>query len=93
MPAGDEAIRAYEATTDGRLWYNSSASLSSSALTGLDEPFEGRHFDRGIMVLWVSWYVRLKTGARALARPTGLAAVKGGRRFALKSAFKDVTFQ
>jgi hypothetical protein len=21
------------------------------ALTGLDEPFEGRHFDRGIMVL------------------------------------------
>jgi hypothetical protein len=63
------------------------------ALTGLDEPFEGRHFDRGIMVLYVSWYVRPKTGARALARPTGHAAVKSGRRFALKSAIKDVTFQ
>jgi hypothetical protein len=30
---------------------------------GLDELFGGRHFDREVIVLCVSWYLRFKLGA------------------------------
>ena len=33
---------------------------------GLDEPFEGRHFDRKIIVLCVRWYLRFKLSFRDL---------------------------
>ena len=34
---------------------------------GLDELFEGRHFDREIIVLCVRWYLRFKLSFRDLA--------------------------
>jgi transposase-like protein len=33
---------------------------------GLAEPFEGRHFDREIIVLCVRWYLRFKLSFRGL---------------------------
>ena len=33
---------------------------------GLDEPFEGRHFDREIIVPCVRWYLRFKPSFRDL---------------------------
>jgi transposase-like protein len=33
---------------------------------GLDELFEGRHFDREIIVSWVRWYLRFKLSFRDL---------------------------
>ena len=59
------------------LWCNSLASLSCppsgeveggamAGFPGLDELFEGRHFDREIIVLCVRWYLRFKLSFRDL---------------------------
>ena len=37
-----------------------------AGLLGLDELFEGRHFDREINVLCVRWYLRFKLSFRDL---------------------------
>ena len=37
-----------------------------AGLLGLDELFEGRHFDREIIVLSVRWYLRFKLSFRDL---------------------------
>jgi hypothetical protein len=38
-----------------------------AGLPGVDELFEGRHFDREIIVLCVKWYLRFKLSFRDLA--------------------------
>lgn len=35
---------------------------------GLDELFEGRHFDREVIILCVRWYLRFELSFRALAK-------------------------
>ena len=35
---------------------------------GMDELFEGRHFDREIIVLCVRWYLRFKLSFRVLVQ-------------------------
>ena len=37
-----------------------------SKLRGLDQPFNGRHFDRDVIVLCVRWYLRYKLSLRDL---------------------------
>jgi hypothetical protein len=37
-----------------------------AGVLGLDELFEGRHFDRAIIVLCVRWYLRFKLNFRDL---------------------------
>ncbi|MGI9025838.1 MAG: IS6 family transposase, partial [Burkholderiaceae bacterium] len=37
-----------------------------SKLTSMDELFEGRHFDRDMIILCVRWYLRLKLSLRDL---------------------------
>ena len=37
-----------------------------SKLQGLEEPFEGRHFDREVIILCVRWYLRFKLSLRDL---------------------------
>jgi transposase-like protein len=37
-----------------------------AGLPGVDELFEGRHFDREIIVLCVKWYLRFKLSFRDL---------------------------
>jgi transposase-like protein len=38
-----------------------------AGLLGLDELFEGRHFDREVIVRCVRWYLRFKLSYRDLA--------------------------
>ena len=55
---------------------------------GLDELFEGRHFDRDVIVLCVRWYLRFKLSFRDLDRKAGHRLL-GGLRF----AFPDISPQ
>jgi hypothetical protein len=45
-----------------------------AGLPGVDELFEGRHFDREIIVLCVRWYLRFKLSFRDLV---GMMAERG----------------
>ena len=43
-----------------------SGGRATAGFPGLDELFEGRHFDRAIIVLCVRWYLRFKLSFRDL---------------------------
>jgi hypothetical protein len=53
----------------GPIGYADPLSWSRSAMSKLkiaEELFKGRHFERGIVILWVRWYLRLKLSLRDL---------------------------
>ena len=46
-------------------------------LPGVDDLFEGRHFDREIIVLCVRWYLRFKLSFRDLVEDGRARAIDG----------------
>jgi transposase-like protein len=47
----------------------------------VDELFEGRHFDREVIVLCVRWYLRFKLSYRDLAEMMAEPVCAAGRTF------------
>ena len=48
------------------LWRSHESNSAIARFSSLDELFEGRHFDRAIIVLCVRWYLRFKLSLRDL---------------------------
>ena len=50
--------------SDQLSWHAERAEVSNGKLKSVEELFKGRHFDRGIVILCVRWYLRFKLSLR-----------------------------